>query len=750
MPNKGRLRNALENTMSDNPATRKVMPWWARVYDRYQKYFADLGDPFEYAKTHTVLETFANWWLGGVYALTGLEWAIKVRDARDASEVIDDTGNQIVELIDTVSKSSTVQSLTKLMGSLVTEPVLSILEEGAESGFEDPKEFARKFHGVMLSLSTAGSIISPGVEAITGGTIKNAGKIVEGIYWNLGLGFLGWQTLAPLLEAGLQPGLERYYKEKFRPMRFSASELRDLFALGKIGDTEIQNAAAELGWRDQDIKQWIELAYRTLGEGDIWTLYNKGDMGEEEVKTRLRAIGYDPNDFTWLFKANGNPDANDAKDTTAATAKKAFKEGIIGETRFSEILRKLKMSEEEIDLQVQLINLANETDARTLTVAQIKNAWEENVLTETEANFHLLQAGVDQDAAAVLIQTWKAENEPVFRKLNSGTITNAYVEGVIDRGQAAAKLQAIGFSAEDAVLILDVTEKKNPAVFSGQTETKIKTLSVSQLKLILSSGLITAAAMETRLVAQGYTEEDAKLLVQASIPAETETRAALTKSIIEQAYLTGVINRQGAYDRLVEIDFSPEDASLILDTLEAKNPLVFHPELIRSSRVPGITALIQAFNNGIISEDDYYFKTSDIGYSHEDAALYLANASIAATKTQKTLTQSQIVNAYGKGLMTRSTAEQRLVSMGYGVEDANILLRLEKDDIADSEVWYALMNGEIDAGSAIGQLFSANYTITDIDIAFHQITAQDVSRLGIDIVQVFALLNELKAQYAVG
>ena len=283
---------------------------------------------------------------------------------------------------------------------------------------------------------------------------------------------------------------------------------------------------------------------------------------------------------------------------------------------------------------------------------------------------------------------------------------------------------------------MDVDVNAVPLREGGTAPYEVMT-SESQERML---AIITPDEMRDYLLGLGYSESDADLLVARAANLATPLPRILTADNVRQAYLYGVITRDQANQKLLDIDYSQADAKTILDTLEAQNPQVFHPELVQSIRMPSISALATAVYNGLITEDEFYARAKEIGYAPEDAALYLKPATNGSTKATKELSTSQVLAAYDAGLFDFDTTLNRLEAQGYSESDAIILIRTRKDEIRNTDTWYSLMVGAIDANSAIAQLISAGYSDQDIVDAFSHLSPATLAAMGIDLATLAAAL----------
>lgn len=850
---KGPLRQAITDFVKEEIDPQKPDGYWARFRARDKEYF-DLFFVWKGLFPAAPFQVVWSYMLVGVlYDFTG--YSTFVRQMKEASEgkPAADLSDSVTKQLNTLFKSPVISEVIDTFGAAITVPVLTLFEEFAGMEDPDPLAFAKRFHGIMIGIGITGGVASTVIEAASLGQIKGAGKMLDQLYWSLGLGFLGWQTMAPLLSAGLQPPLTRHYNEAYRPLRFTAGDLRDLFALGEISKSEMKTEAGFLGWREKDIDSWIKLAFKTLPQGDVWAALKAGLIGEPEAVRRLRALGYDPADIPLLFMINQSENQETERSLTASTIRQAYRGRIISETDLRTMLKGINYSDLEIDLIVSIENAKTVTDEKTLAVGQIKDAWIMNVLTTPEAEHWLTLSGLGADAIPLILRTWQAEIIPTYRKLNLSTITGAYVEGILSRSQARDKLVSIGLVGEDADLELDLAEKRNPQAFNPGLVTTVRKLAPSALADLLALGLIGAPTMIARLLELGYVQADADLLTQAAVIRAQSQGRPLTQNTINRAYLAGVLDRNQAEAELGKINFTPEQIKLVLDTLELENPEVFdlppaerimtlgpgmlddlrfrdliseadytrrlaelgfnaedislllersrvliigeprplnqftveraylvgvltrdqaisklltldftetdainilatvelenpalfNPDLAYSVRLPSITALAAAVQNEIITENEYFVRAAEIGYMPEDARIYLALATKQERKSTKSLTASQLLNAYGAGLMPRGETLSRMYQQGYNDPDAVLLLRMEKDFIEYTDTWNDLLSGALDPFDAVSALINAHYADADIVDAFAKLPPAILSAMGIDLSTLKSALGEI-------
>ena len=714
---KGPLRIAVDDWLETNPLSAWILAKWNLVKDRLAKSSTLIKTARDrnpsIAYVGTAFLTLGAW----VYILTGDEGALdgirSVADASGTDKAIEDYSRWWADMAGSVEGHPELEAI----GAVFAEPILAIVGGMQRQARENPDEYMRRMYGIVAAAVLGPGILSTVAEVTGAGQIESVATVLASLVDALGIKDITGQIGSLFARAGVLADMNRSLNARFRPNRFSSSELRDLYALGEISQGAMVQELREDGWREEDIAAWIRLAFRKLGEGDVWQLYKRGEITEVQVVERLRAAGYDPEDIPLLFKINQREDVADAINVGLLTVRQGYREHVYSKADFTDALRDMAYSERDIALLVALEDKLIERKAKSLTVSQLRSAWESNVLSDPEVRHYLQVARFQDPEIDVILAEWKAEIEPKFAKLNKGTITGAYVEGILDRPTAARKLEAIGLTADDARLELDLAEVRHQDAFQAAKPKPAKTLSYSALVSLAEVGLVTPEEMVARLVEGGYTQADAELLTQsAAISMRTKARP-LTQGMVEEAYVLGVLDRTRTAARLADLGFGAEDVETILLTVERANPSVFAPETVQSIRMPSVAVIVEAFRTGILTDVEYYARMAELGYTQDSASLYAVVATKEERKRTKTLTASQVAEAYERDFIKHGEAMRRLTEQGYNELDASMMLRFKKSGIEETDTWQAARAGLVSWDNAIEQLMGQGFTLEEISAA---------------------------------
>jgi hypothetical protein len=203
-----------------------------------------------------------------------------------------------------------------------------------------------------------------------------------------------------------------------------------------------------------------------------------------------------------------------------------------------------------------------------------------------------------------------------------------------------------------------------------------RTFSLAQIKRQRQDGVIDDAQARVRLVAQGWTEDDAQTLINEWNAEATAGHSGFTESRILGYLQAGVLTPPQAYDLLVARGIKATDAKFLVD----------HPSSVPATRIHGSTAadIVAAYKDGLITQGDAEVKLIDSGETADAAALrlrianYTLNRGPKPKQAHKSLTAAEILEAFKLGLAQDTWALRELAAAGYTDTDAALLVAIEE------------------------------------------------------------------------
>lgn len=727
-----------------------------------------------------------------------------VVDSLDVSDIFDivlefianpSNSDKVRQLFDSVLNNPQAKELSEVMGAAVIGPFLSVMEQYADDSYGNPEDFAAAFHGLNIMI-TLPQFMANALQGSAVGTIfGRIGPAFQSVYWNLGLGFLGWQTLAPFLSSGLQPRLERHYLARFMPKRFDLSTLIYLYNTHELTAAQLLDGSKTLGWRAGDVQTLLNQSYKTLTDSEIKSFYNAGILTMDDVKDELARQGTNPRYITQTIKDILQKESDKDKSPTITQARKSLKLNLRSEADFRQMLGLLGYNNDAIDLEVAIIRAEQQDDNRELTNSQIREAYVQGILGVPEVTNALVVEGYSQADVSILLATWDAAKKPEVLKLNQTTIKQALINGVINAAKALALLKSIGYTQTDAQLIIDT-------ILAGLNLARPRA-SISILITALSLKIINEQEFTSEAEARGYNNTDIRVFVGIANRSES---AALGINEIQQAYIYRAIDETTALRLLTDLGSNESDAQLRIDTWKNQREnlrqrpsigqwitfyrqelisddqltrnlenLGLSPEesllLLRSANLAfprslssgeiqqtfitgvitndraiallketglsqenaqslvdawrvvigyntptaSINHLIVAYQDEIISQEEYVQALRDKGYPPDTIDFYVKLAEGPAIEVTRELTKSDIQGLYGDELIDYTDALNRLINLGYSPDDAELLLSRKKTPIEKSREYALFRQGYINPADFVDILISLGYTLDEIN-----------------------------------
>lgn len=461
-----------------------------------------------------------------------------------------------IQIADSLGNNPQLANVQKVLGQALVDIVITPLENQLDNNIEDTKAFAAQFHGALASLTLAGHVFSLAAEITGLGQIKTVGMAISDLYYNFGLGFMGWQTMSPLLDIGVKQAGARYYNKRYRPQRWSVSELTQLYALRQIDENFFRSEMQVAGYRDSDIDIALRLSEKTVSAGDVLSAYSLGMIDATEAVNRLHQNGYAPADIQFLIALEDTQRHQSDLDSIASSALTAFKKHLISEGQFRQMRAAGRIPQDRIDLEVQLANLETQATRRDLSVSNIKAAFDSNIIGSKEADNYLAALGLDVESRRILIDTWKEEKAPKVNRINSSTITQAYKLGLIDYSKGIDLLKSVGWSLEDAQLLMNIAKAQIPPEAPPPTPNDVISA--------YNQELITYQDAMLLLTSLGFDEASATLQLKVSTIKPVQATKTLTGSEVVSLFQVGVFSFDAAIAYLIGLGYDPQTAQLYI------------------------------------------------------------------------------------------------------------------------------------------------------------------------------------------
>jgi hypothetical protein len=322
----------------------------------------------------------------------------------------------------------------------------------------------------------------------------------------------------------------------------------------------------------------------------------------------------------------------------------------------------LNIGYREVDLEHILA-----LDESFLSVADIQALYLLGRFTEAQATTELQRLGYGKVDAAHLIDLYMTHAETQGGQQLRATARGGYLDGHITAAEYRHLLEVTNTPARSIDLELESADL--------QLSWGRRQLSVLNIKQLHQQGHINDRQAELDLTRIGFTEDDARQLIQTWTVEKRTTHPGLTVNRILSYQLGGVITRPQSLALLQATGLRVEDASLL-----AANPGhmggVFAHELTPAT-------VLSALKEGVLGVEDAKAKLDALNVEPAERDLSIAATIAKAVRGPKpkaahrTLSEAHVLEALKLQLVSSSWAAAELATLGYDDASAQVVLAIE-------------------------------------------------------------------------
>jgi hypothetical protein len=305
--------------------------------------------------------------------------------------------------------------------------------------------------------------------------------------------------------------------------RLAKSDIISAFSEGVLTEDQAKEALLNLGYTADAADILLATAKKKLVQAkrltasQILAALRERTIDTKEADQLLAELGFEEKDREILIKTELAKTVVTPRLPTASMILEAFRFNVINEEGARTWLETLKYDKPTIDL---LINTEKariaEIEARELkkqrlpTASQIGRAYIDGVISRDEMKKRLIELDYSEADAELICLIYDREKAAALQRirkpppekkqtLSASQILEAYREGVFSGEEALTRLEGLGYSTEDALVLLEVQRR---------------TLTPSQIIRAMRRGIITEDQARERLSLQGYTSDDIDILME--------------------------------------------------------------------------------------------------------------------------------------------------------------------------------------------------------------------------------------------
>ncbi len=391
-----------------------------------------------------------------------------------------------------------------------------------------------------------------------------------------------------------------------------------------------------------------------------------------------------------------------------------WNKGIITDTIVADGFRKIGYDQVWIDRFLRYYKREETSEEKGAYLGTLRKAFREQLISEVDLREALKQQGRSDVAIdleiAVLKLSWEVEEKTAAK----ADIRSAYMENVIGRPEAERWLANADFASHTITLLLQTWDKERAPTY--------RKINKSELLKAWATGVLSQPQVFQGLIDVGYDSRGASVLMETYRRGHMQTKPPdvyeLRPQDIMWAWHAEVIEEGEVIDRLLGIGFTEEDAGLLFETFQR-----LHPRVVTSPpRELKKNDILEAWGRGVLTGAVALDKLLGIDYTEEDANTLLASYAARPEALPPEPTIAALIGATRRGVIDQAVLSQKLTTMGLKAEDVQFYVsyavtplpektrNLSRRDI--TELW---TEGRHDRPWALERLLALNYAPEDAE-----------------------------------
>lgn len=389
-------------------------------------------------------------------------------------------------------------------------------------------------------------------------------KIPEeiGINWALG------NVLDRILEVAAGQPIEEAIALQTRPARLEWPQIRALGRMHAIPRDVLRERLANTGFRDSDIDLIEKIDRTLLSVQELQGAYLYNILSEDEIRSYLDQLGYEPDDANVIIETYLTKAETAGGNQLRAVAQRGYLDGHISEAQYRDILKQVNVPDKSIDAEIEASNLAKSFGRIQLNASAIKQLVVDGLVNDVQARQRLLDIGYTEEDANLLISEWHTAKKLAHTGLNENKILSYLISGVLEPAEAYDRLVSLGITPTDATFLIQHPSAAKPV--------RERQLSEATVIAAMIDGILTQDQAEQKLVALNLSIADARLYIQEALvkqrrgPKARQAKKLLSEASIIEAFKLGLARDTWAERELEVIGYSTDDAQLLVTIEETK------------------------------------------------------------------------------------------------------------------------------------------------------------------------------------
>ena len=254
-------------------------------------------------------------------------------------------------------------------------------------------------------------------------------------------------------ENGLEPGMFKIlYETAGEPL--SRGEANELYNRGEMTEAEVIQDLRESRLKDKYIPHALLLRRRLLEPRMLSSAVQVGAVSHDYAIKVAMMYGYDQTDAEILVREGSLRKLQTYRDRVVSAVESAVVDNIMSPEQAVPIVKDLGYSEQEATFVAEATRFHQDAHLVTSAVSAIRSKYIGRHIKIQEASGFLDALGIPAAQRDHLLSLWQVEHAAAVKQLTEAQVIKALGLQLITQPEAQARLEAMGYNATDAELLI--------------------------------------------------------------------------------------------------------------------------------------------------------------------------------------------------------------------------------------------------------------------------------------------------------
>lgn len=253
---------------------------------------------------------------------------------------------------------------------------------------------------------------------------------------------------------GLEPGMFNIlYQTAGEPL--SRTEMEDLYNRGEVTQADVEQALRESRLKNKYIKSAFALHQRIPPPREVHTMLTNGSLTHEQALKLVMDYGYSADIAKAVVAAGTTVKVDPWKREVITATMGLYEESAISADHARATIKSMGYADTEAAFIIEAAELRRQARTLTTGISAIRSKYLGRHISANAAKGLLSQIGIPADRRDYLMAIWDIDRAANVRTLTEAQVVKAVKLQLIDPAEGVTRLVAMGYDETDAGLLIE-------------------------------------------------------------------------------------------------------------------------------------------------------------------------------------------------------------------------------------------------------------------------------------------------------